>query len=203
MKGCVFVFFLLSGIQFSFSQISFGLKSGVNFSKIIDENTDYKIKTGFYIGGFTNIKLAEQFAFQPELLFSVQGAEAGNLETSALAGNEIITVNYFDVKTRLLYINLPLMVKYYVLKDLNFECGPQIGFAVKNEITAKSEEFGVQTGNPDANVDLSINIGLEYRFYKGLGIQGRYNKGLNNINRESSWGNKNSVISLGLSYLFN
>jgi len=203
MKKILLLFLLLLITQITHAQISGGVKGGINFSNINDENIDYNSKTGFYLGGFVNIKFAKQFAFQPEILFSMQGAVKENFETNSLMGNQIISVNYFDVDNKLYYINIPLLIKYYFLGKLNFEFGPQIGFAVKNEVQAKSEEFGTQIGEPDTNIDMGIDIGLEYQFYKGLSIDARYNKGLTNIGKDSDWGNKNSVISFGVSYLFN
>lgn len=185
------------------AQVSYGIKSGVNLSTIREKNIDYDFKTGFYAGGFANIKFAEKFAFQPEVLFSMQGAKIENLQTTELLGDDIITTAPIDIENKLYYLNIPLMVKYYFLEKLNFEFGPQIGFAFKNEITTKSEELGEFSGEPDTNIDLGVNIGLEYNFYKGLAAGVRYNTGLTKIRKDSDYRNNNSVISLGLSYSFN
>lgn len=196
------VFFF--AIQFTQAQTSFGIKSGINFSKINDKNIDYDFKTGFYAGGFAHIKFAEKFAFQPEILFSIQGAKIDDYPIQSLGENgQVITEGYMEIDNKLYYLNIPLMVKYYFLEKLNFEFGPQIGFVLKNEITTKTEEFGEISGEPDSNIDLGINIGLEYEIYNGLGVGVRYNKGLINIQKDTDFRNKNSIISLGLSYAFN
>lgn len=202
MKKLTFICLLFIGTQLAFAQTSFGLKAGINFSKINDDIVDYDFKTGFYVGGFANIKFAEKFAFQPEILFSAQGAKKEDFEISTLIGTQIVTYNT-EIDTKLYYINIPLMFKYYPLKKLNLEAGPQIGFAIKNEITTKSEEFGTESGEPNSNIDIGLNFGLEYNLYKGLGIGARYNLGLNDIVKDSNTKNKNSVISLGISYAFN
>lgn len=204
MKKNSLLFILLFTIQTINAQVSYGIKSGVNLSKIREKNIDYDFKTGFYAGGFANIKFAEKFAFQPEILFSMQGAKIDNHPIQSLGENgQVITDGYMEIDHQLYYLHIPLMVKYYFLEKLNFEFGPQIGFVLKNEMTSKSKEFGELKGEPDSNIDLGINIGLEYNFYKGLAAGVRYNTGLTDIQKEFDYNNKNSVISFGLSNTFN
>lgn len=203
MKKISLLAILLFAVQTINAQVSYGLKSGVNLATIREKNIDYDFKTGFYAGGFANIKLAEKFAFQPEVLFSMQGAKKDNLQTTELLGDDIITTAPIDIENKLYYINIPLMVKYYFLEKLNFEFGPQIGFALKNEIKTKSQELGEFSGEPDTNIDLGVNIGLEYEFYQGIQVGFRYNAGLTKIRKDSDYRNSNSVFSLGLSYSFN
>lgn len=191
-------------VQISFAQISYGVKAGINFSKINEKVIDYDFKTGFYGGGFAHIKFADQFAFQPEILFSIQGAKIDNHPLNSLdEGGEIVTDGFMEIDHKLYYLNVPLMVKYYFLEKLNFEFGPQIGFILKNEITTKTEELGEISTNPDSNIDLGVNIGLEYNLYQKLSIGVRYNAGLLDIKKNLDYKNKNSVISMGLSYSFN
>lgn len=201
-------FFLLILVLFISENISaqttFGIKSGLNLSKIREKNIDYDFRAGFYAGGFTNIKFAEKFAFQPEVLFSMQGAKIDDHPIQSLGENgQIITEGYMEIDHKLYYLNIPLMVKYYFLEKLNFEFGPQIGFVLKNEMTTKTDELGEISGEPDSNIDLGVNIGLEYEVYKSLGVGVRYNTGLTKIRKDFNYRNSNSVISFGLSYSFN
>lgn len=203
MKKLSIFLLLLFATQFVNAQVSYGIKSGVNLSKIREKNIDYDFKTGFYAGGFANVKFAEKFAFQPEVLFSMQGAKIDDHPIQSLGENgQVITDGYMEIDHKIYYLHIPLMVKYYFLEKLNFEFGPQIGFVLKNEITTKSEVFGEISGEPDSNIDLGVNIGLEYNVYQGLGVGVRYNTGLTKIVKDSEHKNSNSVISLGLSYSF-
>lgn len=203
MKKLSIIFLLLFAAQFINAQVSYGIKSGVNLSKINHEIIDYDFKTGFYAGGFVNIKFAKKFAFQPELLFSMQGGKKDDIEVYSLVGNEIIAVKYSEIKNNLSYINFPLMLKFYAMEELSFEFGPQVGFAVQNEVKTKSGEYGNQKIKVDSNIDLGLNVGIEYIIHNGLGITSRYNLGLSNITKNSNLKNKNSIISLGISYSFN
>ena len=203
MKKIFLICFLFTISQTSLAQVSGGVKAGVNLSKINDKVIDYDFRTGFYVGGFANIEFAEKLSFQPEILFSMQGAKADNFQTNRIDEHgQIFPDDFTDIDYKLIYINLPLMIKYNFIKKLNFEFGPQIGFAIKHEITTKNELLGTMKGEPDSNIDLGVNIGLEYNFYQGFGLNFRYNTGLINIDKNSDWRNKNSVFSLGISYKF-
>ncbi|SMC79984.1 porin family protein [Moheibacter sediminis] len=195
---------LLFAAQFINAQVSWGVKSGLNLSTINDKNIDYDFKTGFYAGGFANIKFAEKLAFQPELLFSMQGAKTDTFPIIGLDENgQMITESLVEIDYKLYYLNIPLMFKYYVIKKLNFELGPQLGFALEKELAVSGEPFGESSIDPEINVDLGVNIGAEYEIYKGLGIGVRYNSGLTKVRKGSDYRNNNSVISFGLSYSFN
>lgn len=197
-------FIFLSIISFSSAQISWGVKTGLNLSKIRDEKIDYKFSvTGIYAGGFAQLKLNDQLFFQPEILFSMQGGKSGKLPLISIneIGAEVIE-GYLEFDEKLYYINLPLMIKYQVLEKLNFEVGPQVGFVLKSELTTKSDKFGTEKRDMDCNVDLGVNVGLEYTIYKSLGIGIRYSKGITNIHQNSDSINKNSLFSTGLSYRF-
>jgi len=204
MKKALFLISFCFSFTLSYSQVKFGVKSGINFTKIADKEIEYDFKvSGIYIGGFANIPFAEKFAFQPELLYSMQGAKSDKYEITELDGGSVVITEYAKIEHKLDYINLPLMIRYNVINNLFFEFGPQLGFVVKNEVELKSATFGNQKFEPNSNLDFGIVIGAEYEFYKGLGVTIRYNRGLTDINKNSNWSNKNSVISTGLSYRFN
>ncbi|WP_271767742.1 porin family protein [Aquimarina algiphila] len=174
--------------------IRFGAKAGVNFANISGDGTDgVDGRTGFHIGALVEIPISEKFAFQPELLYSSQGAklDIGNLETT----------------TKINYINIPLMAKYYVAQGFSLQAGPQIGFLTSAK--AKVEGPGVDEDNDidDAikGIDFGLNFGLGYQLDMGLFFDGRYNLGLSNINDTESSDDvkqKNSVIQLSVGYKF-
>ena len=73
----------------------FGLKGGVNFAKLnFEGNTDVNTRTSFHLGGLAHFHLSKQFAIQPELMYSGQGA--------SYAGGDI----------KLSYINVPVIGQY-------------------------------------------------------------------------------------------
>ena len=160
------------------------------------ENSDMKL--GFNVGGYANIRFSEQLAFQPELLFSMQGDK--NEET--IFGEEITTTNTLS------YINVPLMMKWYAYDGLNFEFGPQVGFNVGAKGKVEGLDGSIESDWEDnATVDFGVNIGAGYEMANGLNFGLRYGRGLTSVSdAEDADGDKfkiyNSVISLGIGYTF-
>ena len=168
--GVFAVFFAIT----SYAQgIDFGIKAGANFSTLTDA-TGLKNKTGFHGGLFLGLKFNDKIALQPELLYSQQGAE-------------------FDMgKIDLNYINVPVVVKYYLVQGLNIQMGPQFGFVVDDNISNaifEAEDF-----------DVSGVIGAGYDFPFGIRLDARYNFGFTDVVKDT--GSKNGVFSLALDYSF-
>ncbi len=187
------------GMNSADAQVKFGVKAGPQLTNFVgDDSEDADMKVGFNVGGFANIRFSEQFAFQPELLFSLQGAKSEY---------EILGTNV-EEKVNLSYINIPLMMKWYAYDGLNFEFGPQVGFNVaakyKAEAAGESEEGDI---DDVSTVDFGVNIGAGYEMSNGLNFGLRYGRGLTSLfDVEDVNGDKykiyNSVISLGVGYTF-
>ncbi len=176
----------------SFAQtFQLGIKGGVNVSNFTGgnfENIDKKSLVGFHAGGFVSFFLGDNFAIQPEVLFSSQGAK---LESAGQKQNLKVS-----------YINVPVMLKYRFNGGFYLEAGPQIGFKV-NEKTddMQIDDFAKST-------DLSVAGGLGFHSSSGLGIGARYTAGLSKVG-DFDTGNidpdfKNGVIQVSLFFtLFN
>ncbi|MBC8045763.1 MAG: PorT family protein [Fimbriimonadaceae bacterium] len=170
------------------AQMNFGIKGGLNFTTLNskDDVSDYNFLPSYYAGVLAHMHISEDFAFQPELLFSAQGAKYDILGEKA-------TIN-------LGYINLPLLFQFMFLEGLRLESGPQAGLL----IMADSKFLGTTTDiKDDLNaLDLSWVFGVGYVTDSGLGIDLRYNTGLTNISEVEPPTIKNSVIALGLFFQF-
>lgn len=173
-------------------EIKLGAKGGVNISNFT--NTDADNKVGFYIGGLAEIFLSEQMSIQPEILYSAQGAKQ-NME--GLNG-----------KMNLDYLQIPIMVKYYVADGFNVHAGPQIGFVTKAEIEfeiGESGKFREDVKDVVNSTDFGLGFGAGYELPSGLFFDARYNLGLNKVNKKSYPDEKdvkNSVFQIGLGYKF-
>lgn len=192
------------GIQQTDAQVKFGVKAGPQFTNLVgNDDVDVKSKFGFHAGAYANIRFSEQFAFQPEVLYSMQGAESEDSFT-------VMGVTTTDEdKIKLSYINVPLMMKWYAYDGLNFEFGPQVGFNVsaksESKRTITSDEGTIVTEADEdmddiETVDFGFNIGAGYELPNGLNFGVRYGLGLTEIAKDSDL--KNSVISVGIGYSF-
>ena len=169
--------------------VNFGIKGGLNVYNVHNDNgVNYDAKLGFNIGLLGHIHIARQFAIQPEVLFSSQGAKYTNVNGSISRYN-------------LNYINVPVMVQYMWDNGFRIEAGPQAGFMV----SAKTETNDVTVNNSDnvKHIDLGVGVGLGYVHpATGLGIDARYNLGLSNINENSDVKSTNRGFQVGLFYIF-
>lgn len=156
----------------SFGQgVDLGIKFGANFATISDAS-GLDNKTGFHIGAFGAIKFNDNIALQGELLYSQQGAK------------------FKPGDINLDYVNVPIIIKYYLVQGLNLQVGPQFGFLVNDNLDDSNAE----------TMDIAAVLGLGFDLPFGLRLDGRYNLGLTDIAKNGD--GKNSVISLSIGYSF-
>lgn len=177
---------LLCFLSFSFAQAqhtSFGVKAGYNSSSVqISDGADYDSKSGIHVGGLAHIHISKHFAIQPELVFSCQGGERG------------------DTKLKLNYINVPVLAQYMVTDGFRLQTGPQVGFLISAK--RKIGDIEIDVDDTYNSVDFSWVFGAGYIFSSGVGIDARYNLGLNNISDDTDFEAKNRVFQVGLFYQF-
>ena len=181
--------FFLSSAVIAQTGAVFGLKGGLNLSNWnIEGDAETEMKTGVHVGGLAHIHLNRQWAIQPELQFSTQGAEVDLGRSGEFTWN-------------MNYINVPVMVQYMFSNGFRLEAGPYVGFLVG----AKMEDVN---GNEDdvkdefKKVDAGLGFGLNYLTTSGFGFGGRYNLGLSDINEGRTSKTQNRVIQLSLFYMF-
>lgn len=147
------ILFLYPSTQAQTQDVKFGLRAALNFASMYGDDTDdTSIKTGLVAGGLAKISISENFAFQPELLYSQQGTRG-----AAVSGVRIKLLND--------YLNIPLMGKFYVAPNFNLQLGPQIGFLLNTKVKGESGgvDISVNTKELYKKTDFGINAGLEYR----------------------------------------
>ena len=207
MKKIILSSLFVLAISFTYAQkAEFGIKGGLNSSNFSGDTdgADFKSRVGFNLGAFAAIKLSEKITLQPEILYSTQGAKAENI--TAPVDDMLFTG---DVKFNLSYINVPVMMKYYVADKFNLEIGPQIGFLTSAKTSTKLDGFS-QTVEQDVknyfeSVDFGLNFGAGYDFTKNVSVGIRYNFGLSNIFKTEAGDDsktQNSVFSLSVGYKF-
>jgi hypothetical protein len=170
--------------------IRIGAKGGLNLSGQIYRADDYSrsspgILPSYHIGGYVTFKFSEVIGLQPELLFSVQGSKSS------------------DVKLKLSYINVPVMVRFDVSKVLSFHAGPQFGILA----SAKREYSGDETDVKDdyKSLELAGAIGATVDLPFGLNFTGRFVKGLSNTISEPGANNnkeRNFTLQLSVGFTF-
>jgi hypothetical protein len=160
-----------------FSQLSFGLKGGINYDSFGElnptdlsfENLQSDAKTGFHIGVFGNLDLLA-FYLRPELQFSQS--------VSQFNGNETIALNKLEV---------PVLLGYKILGPLSVFAGPSFQYILKEKGT------DIILGDLEENFTVGLQLGTRLKLGRfGLGI--RYERGFTD-NEVVVLGNNNLDIA--------
>lgn len=178
------ILFLTAGAR---AQTSFGLKGGMTSSNLKGSQGGLSVsltsKIGFYAGAFAEIGVSENFAVQPEVIYSLLGAK---LKSDSLKYKEDLN-----------YINIPVLAKY---KNNGFSAfaGPQIG------ILLSAKNSNGQTIKDEYNsTDFSGVVGAGYTTMGGVGFDARYQIGFGNVAKNSGVVSvKSNAFYFGVHYQF-
>jgi hypothetical protein len=145
--------FLITGVasaQHSSSpagHVVLGVKGGLNFFNIQNDNsTTYDQRTGYHFGILGHIHQNSQWAFQPELVYSAQGAKNVNLG----------------------YLNVPLLIQYMFDNGFRLQAGPQIGVLVSSDSNDDLSPIDLALSVGVSYVMPSTGFGIDLRYNHGL-----------------------------------
>jgi hypothetical protein len=169
---------------------SFGLKAGMN-STTISGSSLATSKIAFHVGAWGEFKMAEKVSIMPELVYSAQG--------SAITGS--------SDKVNLSYLNIPVMLNYYMTDNIFIQAGPQIGFLM----SAATESTGGSTDIKQylSSTDFTLGFGLGGQWDNFM-ANFRYNLGITDTIADENFKQSigvtgsmtNSVIQISLGYKF-
>jgi Outer membrane protein beta-barrel domain len=170
------------------THVELGLKGGLNVAKLSTSSSSANVdpRISFNLGALAHIHISKEFAVQPELLFSGQGAKQ--------------TISNVVYKTNLNYVQVPVLLQYMIGTGFRLQTGPQIGFlaSAKN----KAGDITTDVKNNYKKVDVGWAFGAGYLTTSGFGIDARYNLGLSKINDNNGAKISNRVFSFGVFYQF-
>jgi hypothetical protein len=178
--------FCVSSAMFA-QTANFGIKGGLNISSI-DWSIDMDSRMGLHLGALAHIHLSPQWALQPEVVYSAEGAKQD------VTGGEVTWKND--------YINIPVMVQYMFNNGFRIEAGPQLGILASTEIE-DDDGNDEEADEIFKSTNVSLGLGLSYLSNSGLGVGARYNLGLSEINEGGYPEAKGRTFQLSLFYMFN
>ena len=190
-------------------KIRFGERAGLNISSInFDDSDDFgevESRTGFHIGGFLEIPISKKLSIQPEIIFSTQGFVIPEREIF-----DVVTP-LSELKNNYDYLNIPIIVKFYVYEGFSIQAGPQFSFLTSAEQESTNDFTGTISQDVSEfinNVDFGLNFGLGYQLGFGLFIDIRYNLGLRDVfvfenpNSPTETFGRNRVFQISAGYKF-
>lgn len=194
MMKNVILSLLLIVSAYSYSQITFGAKAGLNITNLKDIHGDSGSRYGFHAGGFATIPLGQndQFYVQPELLYSQQGEKN--------EGENINEVYQLD------YINVPVLFKsYFSEQDTEFYgiIGPQFGFLINDSV--KNQVESIYSDDKYNSMDLGALLGVGFSYLRTWEFEVRYLYGFSDAvenDRHNDRKNRTSNLHFSVGYRF-
>lgn len=199
----------------AFAQLSYGVKAGLNFSKMsmkVDGETvdDIKFNPGLNLGAFADFGFSDMLALETGLTVEKKGFMMKEEETAY--GVEVKMTSKFNI----VYATIPIQAR---LNFGNFYAlaGPYVGIGLtgkqKVKMTVDDEtekdddsiEFGNDAGKSDVKrLDFGLGIGAGYEINDNLGVRLGYDLGIANLQPggDSNYSARNGSISISATYKF-
>lgn len=178
MKKTIILLVALSAILPTFGQgtFKFGISGGLNVADISSDKTASLI--GFHGGILTEVKFPVELGVEGGLLYSMKGAKVeGN-------NNNPFNLQVEEVDYRLSYLDVPMVVKLYLLKVLSIQGGPQFSYLLSADYDGNDVKDNLNSADVSAIVGLGVDVS---KFRASV----RYNFGLTEI---ADGVGKNNVI---------
>ena len=190
-------------------KVKLGIKAGLNLATLtFDESElDSSSKAGFTAGVMVEIPMTKKFSIQPEIMYSQQGTK------TSFSDSDVTNSNY-ESTIKLNYLNIPVMLKYYVIEGLSVQAGPQIGILLKTNNKYKDNFLGYDNQESfdlkeySSGIDTSLNVGLGYQFKDKFYTDLRYNISYSNVFKDGDTNHfidndmKNRVLQITIGYFF-
>ena len=190
-------------------KVKLGIKAGLNLATLtFDESElDSSSKAGFAAGVMIEIPMTKKISIQPEIMYSQQGTK------TSFSDSDVTNSNY-ESTIKLNYLNIPVMLKYYVIEGLSVQAGPQIGILLKANNKYKDNFLGYDNQESfdlkeySTGIDTSVNVGLGYQFKDKFYTDLRYNISYSNVFKDGDTNHfidndmKNRVLQITIGYFF-
>ena len=189
---------LATGAAVAQKRFTFGPKIGVDYTHYWGKNAKHGGQLNYQAGLFMEYRFNNKFSIAPEVVFAAQGGKSNGIVL-------ISPTEYFDAvyTHNLNYINVPVMLKYYVCPSLSIDFGPQVGFNVYSKTRGKWEdtkdEYNINDRKKYTNTfDFGLGLGATYNIASDVFVQARYTLGLTKIFKdEDPVKNGNAQIAIG------
>ena len=179
------------------AQVRFGVKVGADLTNFWGEDIDHGMKPAYQIGALMEYKFNDKFAIAPEVVFASQGGKFKALDLN-LFGLDIEKNVTFNTN----YINVPVMLKYYVTPAFSIDLGPQVGFNVYSKYSIEDVDKAIDVKDNTKTVDFGVGLGGTYNLSENAFVQARYTLGLTKVfdgdyNKEK---NGNIQVAFGMKF---
>lgn len=186
------------------AQVSYGVKAGFDLTNFWGDNVKHGMKPSYQAGVFLEYRFANSnFAVAPEVVFASQGGKfkAVSGDAASILNNLNLSSLNKDITFNTNYINIPVMLKYYVTPSFSVDFGPQLGINVYSKCSVEDADDAIDLKDNTKTVDFGLGLGGTYNLTENAFLQARYTMGLTNT-FENVDGCKNGNIQISFGYRF-
>jgi hypothetical protein len=191
-KGKVLVLFssllALTAIHSQAQGFHIGIKAGANLFKVDGQSFDQQFQFGYNVGAFSEINFTKHWGIQPEVMFNQTNYRTGDKFSDIYPGGPD------DLKGKLNYLSMPILLSFRPVSFLSLQAGPQYGILLNgDEHLVKNAQEAFKKG------DLSMVGGVQLNL-AGFKLGARYVIGLTDINdldNEEKWKNQGFQVYAG------
>lgn len=167
-----------------FSQLTVGVKAGVNFANVTEKSgISTNSLTGYMIGGYIAPKQKKVVGYRSELMLSRQGYD---YKTNTNTGN-----------VNLDYLLLPQLVVFKFSKKFQVQVGGQVAFLLNAAVDSSGGNGNGSLFDYFKRFDYGAVGGFEVSPFSGFFIGSRLNVSLHNIGKELPTGGNNQQFIPG------
>lgn len=194
------------GMGAATAQVQLGAKVGFDLTNFWGKDVSHGMQPNYQAGLTLEYRFANtNFALAPEVVFAAQGGKnTTTKEASSLKAE-------YDETYHTNYINVPVMLKYYVAPAFSIDFGPQVGFNVYSKVTKelKGSSGDKTTSTKKTNdlkdatktVDFGLGLGGTYNLTSNAYVQARYTMGMTNVfDGDVECKNGNIQIAFGMKF---
>ena len=192
MKRNAFVLSILlvvAGLHSPAQGFHVGVKAGANLFKVDGESFSQEFQFGYMAGAFAQIYVNSRWGIQPELNFNQTNYRTGSNFSAVVPDG----VN--DVKGKLNWLTIPVLLSYRPIPILSILAGPQYGILLnQDEHLINNAGDAFKKGDIAAVAGAQLNLGpvmAGARYVVGL-------TNLNDVTNQSTWRNEGWQLYAGL-----
>lgn len=207
---------LTAGAAMAQKAFTFGPKISVDYTHFWGKETMHGGQLNYQAGLFMEYRFNDKFSIAPEIVFAAQGGKNDGIVgfdpqhpySSYVTpyGEGLVNADYIY---NMNYINIPVMLKYYVTPKWSIDFGLQLGLNVYHKCTIKGTNTDyketVDLKDSAKSVDFGLGLGVTYNITENVFVQARYTLGLTDaIENKVEWGEKakngNAQIAIGFRF---
>ena len=179
------------------AQVQFGGKVGFDLTNFWGSDVEHGMKPSYQVGLLMEYKMSPKFAIAPEVVFASQGGKYKALDLNFFNLDIEKTVTF---NTN--YINIPVMLKYYVTPSFSVDLGPQLGINVYSKYSIEGVDDAIDVKDNTKTVDFGVGLGGTYNLTNNAFVQARYTMGMTKVfdgdhNKEK---NGNIQVAFGMKF---